>query len=134
MLFSGKSLQVATILLTRSMKSVKTMEAHMRKIADTGINTQNAFAFMLTCCGRGKGFHRKRNVESGTFQRLYPNVPLFGVFGEGEIGFDFLQKINVPIGEHQDILDFFRDIDYEDVMHSYSTVFVVLSSDDVRIH
>ena len=61
---------MATVLLTQQMKSAKVIEQHFKKIGDTGINTSNAFGFMISCCGRGKGFHRKKNLESSCFQKL----------------------------------------------------------------
>ncbi|ESN96231.1 hypothetical protein HELRODRAFT_163274 [Helobdella robusta] len=43
-------------------------------------------AFMFSCVARGSQFYRGRlNVESKIFKKLYPGVPLLGLFGYGEV-------------------------------------------------
>lgn len=45
---------------------------------------------MFACAGRGKHWFGKRNVESESFRRHFPNTPLLGAFGNGEIGYKYL--------------------------------------------
>lgn len=45
----------------------------------------NAGALMFSCLGRGEGLYGEPNFDSGQFQR-YLNIPLSGLFCNGEIG------------------------------------------------
>ena len=96
-------------------------------------------AFMFACCGRGAGLYRgKKNVESAVFRKLFPATPLIGAFGGGEIG---IEHIPSPVPEKSD--DGERPakrartdaegekketlLSSDDLLHSYTTVFVMLS-------
>ena len=84
---------------------------------------------------RGKHFHNdKTNVESKCFRTIFPNTPLIGIFGEGEFGWNYLPKENNSRSkftpkEEERYLNHrrFDQLREEDVCHSYTTVFVVLS-------
>ena len=67
-----------------------------------------SFAFMFACCGRGFNWYRHNqhkdtdankeennffNVESGMFRKYFPNTPIFGFFGGGEYGYDYLPEL-----------------------------------------
>ena len=42
---------------------------------------------MFACCGRGENHYRGRaGLEAACFAKLFPNTPLAGLFGNGEIG------------------------------------------------
>ena len=42
---------------------------------------------MFACCGRGENHYRGRaGLEATCFAKLFPNTPLAGLFGNGEIG------------------------------------------------
>ena len=91
-------------------------------------------AFMFACCGRGAGLYRgKKNVESAVFRKLFPETPLIGAFGGGEIGIEHIPSA-VPesddgerpakrarVDEKEQLLS------SDDLLHSYTTVFVMLS-------
>ena len=89
---------------------------------------------MFACCGRGEKFYKgKRNLESEVFRKLYPNTPLLGIFGFGEIGLTYLPTATVK--------DTFSDpaasakkqkldqglFQAKEFTHSFTTVFVMLS-------
>ncbi len=92
---------------------------------------------MFACIGRGHHLHEKYNVESNLFNRHFPSVPLFGFFGNGEIGYDYLPEYSKPgkdsgftlMGQYpdQDHPNVPYIWDMPDIDLSYSTVFVLLS-------
>ncbi|CAK9294571.1 unnamed protein product [Gordionus sp. m RMFG-2023] len=48
----------------------------------------NPFAFMFSCIGRGKHIYSwQQNVESLMFHSYFPDVPIVGLFGNGEIAY-----------------------------------------------
>jgi len=106
------SVSSATVVLSRKVRSQKAVEKKLIELKES-IKTENSFGLMFACCGRGKGFYRgKSNLESGVFNKLFPTTPLIGIFGNGEIG---LSSPYTP------------EIKEEDLFHSYSTVFMIIS-------
>ena len=89
---------------------------------------------MFACVGRGyHHYKRQSNVESQCFRKLFPNTPLFGFFGNGEIGYDFLPDYS-KVDPYKDALIIDEDIDdeednemYPTVYHAYTTVFCMVS-------
>lgn len=83
---------------------------------------------MFACVGRGKYFHEGvENVESKLFRKVFPNTPLFGFFGNGEIGYDYLpnyQSENLDSHYRPDCSESLRE---NEMFHGYSSIFVVLS-------
>ena len=97
-------------------------------------------AFMFACCGRGAGLYRgKKSVESGVFRKLFPTTPLIGAFGGGEIGVEYIPSSAVPENDDEerpakrarvDDGDGEKDkklLSSDELLHSYTTVFVMLS-------
>jgi F-box protein 22 len=74
---------------------------------------------MCSCLGRGAAFHYKHwNVESDAFRAQFPATPLFGFFGDGEIGMDTCP----PPGK----LDPNRQPDDPQLQHYYSSAFMII--------
>lgn len=48
------------------------------------------FAIQITCIARGRDYFGGENYESSLFHDSFPNVPLVGFFGVGELGSDYL--------------------------------------------
>ncbi|ERE75078.1 F-box only protein 22 [Cricetulus griseus] len=87
--FSGHRIQSATVLLNEDVNDDKTVEAAMQRLKAANIPEQNTIGFMFACVGRGFQYYRaKSNVEADAFRKFFPSVPLFGFFGNGEIGCD----------------------------------------------
>jgi len=133
-LFSGSGIKAASVLLRRRIDTKAKVEQELKKLKDVDFNEKKSCAFMFACCGRGEKFYKgKRNLESEVFRKLYPNTPLLGIFGFGEIGLTYLPTATVK--------DTFSDpaasakkqkldqglFQAKEFTHSFTTVFVMLS-------
>lgn len=122
LIFAGSNVKMASHILNQSIRAEKKVRAILSEFKTSGLNLMNAVGFMFACTGRGKGFYRgKKNMESGIFHELYPNIPLIGIFGNGEIGLDFCassaqSKPPPSISQGKCIL-------------SYTSVFIIVSFD-----
>ncbi|MBN3275458.1 FBX22 protein, partial [Polyodon spathula] len=108
---SGSKIQSASVLLEQDVNSDKTAEAALQRLKSANIPQHNTLGFMFACVGRGRHhYNSKNNVEADAFRKIFPNIPLFGFFGNGEIGCD---KI---------VTDGYTLTDAENLQHGYSTV------------
>ena len=52
---------------------------------------QSQFAIQITCLSRGQAYYwNEESYEAIMFKKIFPKVPLTGLFGYGELGVDFL--------------------------------------------
>ncbi|EMP27751.1 F-box only protein 22 [Chelonia mydas] len=117
--FSGPQLQSATVLLDQDVIDERTVEAAMQRLKAANIPEHNTIGFMFACVGRGYQYYKtKRNLEADAFRKFFPNVPLFGFFGHGEIGCDRIVTGNFILRECNDIKD--------DLLHGYTTVMTLI--------
>ncbi|XP_034265386.1 F-box only protein 22 [Pantherophis guttatus] len=117
--FSGAQIQCASVLLEQDVKNEKLAEAAMQRLKAANIPEHHTLAFMFACVGRGYLFYEnKPNVEADIFRKYFPNVPLFGFFGHGEIGCDRIVTGNFVLRECHETKD--------NLLHSYTTVVVLL--------
>ncbi|NXV48215.1 FBX22 protein, partial [Uria aalge] len=117
--FSGPQIQSATILLDQDVADERTAEAAMQRLKAANIPEHNTIGFMFACVGRGyRHYKTKRNMEADAFRKFFPNVPLFGFFGHGEIGCDRIVTGNFVLRECNDIKD--------DLLHGYTTVMTLI--------
>ncbi|XP_070618365.1 F-box only protein 22 [Erythrolamprus reginae] len=116
--FSGAQIQCASVLLNQDVTDEKLAEAAMQRLKAANIPEHQSLAFMFACVGRGGQFYRKSNLEADVFRKHFPNVPLFGFFGHGEIGCDRIVTGNFVLRECPETKD--------DLMHSYTTVMTLL--------
>ncbi|XP_050049582.2 F-box only protein 22-like [Dermacentor andersoni] len=120
--FSGDSVRAASKIVAPSVKGAEAVERELAKFRlDTGFDGWDkscTFGFMFACVARGARHHGKTNVEADAFARVFPGVPLMGVFGNGEIGVNYVptdQQLLAPVSRK------------ENCFHGYTTVFVLLS-------
>ncbi|NXE22641.1 FBX22 protein, partial [Ardeotis kori] len=117
--FSGPQIQSATVLLDQDVADERTAEAAMQRLKAANIPERNTIGFMFACVGRGyRHYKTKRNMEADAFRKFFPNVPLFGFFGHGEIGCDRIVTGNFVLRECNDIKD--------DLLHGYTTVMTLI--------
>ncbi|NXY42824.1 FBX22 protein, partial [Ceuthmochares aereus] len=117
--FSGPQIQSATVLLDQDVADERTAEAAMQRLKAANIPEHNTIGFMFACVGRGYRYYKtKRNMEADAFRKFFPNVPLFGFFGHGEIGCDRIVTGNFVLRECNDIKD--------DLLHGYTTVMTLI--------
>ena len=56
-----------------------------------------SFAFQISCVARGASFYNDEpDVECSEFRRLFPRTPLIGIFGNGELGYDYPSSDRSP--------------------------------------
>ncbi|XP_057579486.1 F-box only protein 22 [Hippopotamus amphibius kiboko] len=118
--FSGRRIQSATVLLNEDVSDEKTAEAAMQRLKAASIPEQNTIGFMFACVGRGFQYYRaKGNVEADAFRKFFPSVPLFGFFGNGEIGCDRIVTGNFILKKCNEVKD-------DDLFHSYTTIMALI--------
>lgn len=88
----GPRVRVASVLIKEDIRKPEEVERVMKKLKDCNLPEERSYAFMFACIGRGKGHYGNDNVESSVFRKMFPKTPIFGFFGNGEIGFNFLKK------------------------------------------
>lgn len=117
---SGARIQSATVLLSEDVTDEKAAEAAMQRLKAASIPQHNTVGFMFACVGRGfQHYGAKGNVEADAFRKLFPGIPLFGFFGNGEIGCDRIVTGNF-------ILRKCTEVKGEDLFHSYTTVMALI--------
>lgn len=79
-------MRVASVLIKSEVESEKEIEKIIKQLKDFEIPLNKAFGLMYACLGRGYHFYHKENVESKIFRKYFPETPLLGFFGNGEIG------------------------------------------------
>ncbi len=122
----GEDIQVASVVLRQNTRHRRDLDASMKKLKDTGIRVnKHTVAFMFACVARGRHMHKKSNVEATVFRNHFPRVPLFGFFGNGEIGYDYLPDYTPPGNDEG--YSVLSGGDLPEMYRSYSTVFVILS-------
>ena len=126
--FCGQCLHVASVIIKRQVNKESELLKQLEKLKLVNMPHGRTFAFMFACLGRGQHLYKKRNVESSVFKKVFPGVPLFGFFANGEIGFNFLPNFtNSEDCSVYTVKDESMEEEYPQYDHSYSTVFVLVS-------
>ncbi|XP_076879997.1 F-box only protein 22 [Brachyhypopomus gauderio] len=110
---SGPRIQGASVLLDQDVSSPRAAEDTLRRLKAANIPERNTVGFMFACVARGPNhYNHQHNVEAEAFHKLFPSVPLFGFFGNGEIGCDRIVKESYTLGE----------TDTSGLQHGYTTI------------
>ncbi|KAM6942989.1 F-box only protein 22 [Xenentodon cancila] len=116
---SGSKVQGASVLLDPHVSSAKAAEATVRRLKAAKIPEKNTLGFMFACLGRGRGYYNNQaNVEADAFHKVFPNTPLFGFFGNGEIGCDRIIKEDYTLCD--------TETDMDSLQHEYTTVMTLV--------
>ncbi|XP_075966196.1 F-box only protein 22 [Anarhichas minor] len=114
---SGPKVQGASVLLDQEVSNPKAAEATIQRLKAAKIPERNTLGFMFACVGRGQNYyHNQANVEADAFHKVFPNTPLFGLFGNGEIGCDRIVKDDYTL----------CDTDTDSLQHEYTTVMTLV--------
>ncbi|XP_037603580.1 F-box only protein 22 [Sebastes umbrosus] len=113
---SGPKVQGASVLLDQDISNPKAAEATIRRLKAAKIPERNTLGFMFACVGRGQNYYNQSNVEADAFRKVFPNTPLFGLFGNGEIGCDRIVKEDYTL----------CDTDTDSLQHEYTTVMTLV--------
>ncbi|XP_013789550.1 F-box only protein 22-like isoform X2 [Limulus polyphemus] len=122
--FSGENVLAASVLIEEHVNSISDLEAKLRKLKTCSIPEKKCVAFMFACCGRGTFFYQRSNVEAEIFHKVFPKVPLFGLFGNGELGINYFPK---KTSKKRNINSTPTGVSGISWLHTYTTVFVLLS-------
>jgi len=126
-LLYGTDLRVASVILPppkHGSDLKQEAEKRLRELKAYNLPEKHSFAIMLACIGRGEGMYEENGVESAIFHKLFPDTPLVGLFGNGEIGCDFSDN---PVAATNDMKR--RKSALPKLFHSYTTVFVLVAYD-----
>ncbi|KAG0716856.1 F-box only protein 22 [Chionoecetes opilio] len=129
---SGPNIMAASVVIPSSVDNPKNIGRYMLMLKSCGLPEKQSMAFMFTCCGRGhtswlsipKKFSYE-NVETKAFRRIFPNTPIFGFFGRGEIGITHLPKY--PAAEGGGAGGEASPKKRRRAFHQYTTIIVLLS-------
>lgn len=113
---SGPKVQGASVLLDQDVINAKGAEATIRRLKAAKIPERNTLGFMFACVGRGQNYYNQSDVESSAFRKVFPSLPLFGLFGNGEIGCDRIVKDDYTL----------CDSDKKGLQHQYTTVMTLV--------
>lgn len=117
--FTGDNVKATSVILKENVRTWASAEKQLRRLQSCSVLGDQNCAFMFACVARGSGFYNNSNVEACVFHKLFPSVPLFGVFGNGEIGIEYLPNSSAHKKEKHTKIPAY--------LHSYTTVFVLLS-------
>ncbi|XP_027007847.1 F-box only protein 22 [Tachysurus fulvidraco] len=110
---SGPRIQGASVLMDQDVSTPASAEVTLRRLKAANIPESNTVGFMFACVARGHNHYGgQHNVEADVFHKLFPGVPLFGFFGNGEIGCDRIVKENYTLSQ----------TDVNGLQHGYTTV------------
>ncbi|XP_068131952.1 F-box only protein 22 [Hyperolius riggenbachi] len=115
---SGPHIQGATVLLDQDVYDTKTVDSAMLRLKAANIPEENTVGLMFACIGRGEQHYKKKNVEGDSFRKHFPNVPLLGFFGNGEIGCDRVVSGSFTLRE--------CNKEKDNLIHGYTTVMTLI--------
>ncbi|OCT89347.1 F-box only protein 22 [Xenopus laevis] len=116
--FYGPQIQGASVLLESNVYDEKTVDSTIHRLKAANIPEENSVGFMFACVARGEQYYKKKNVEADSFRKHFPNVPLLGFFGNGEIGCDRVVSNNFILRECNGKKD--------NLLHGYTTVMAII--------
>ncbi|CAD5125252.1 DgyrCDS13494 [Dimorphilus gyrociliatus] len=112
----SKHIHFATVIIGQDIDDKEGVLDNLRRLKQSNAARKPFFGLMFACKGRGRDHYGGvTDVESSCWQNIFPKIPLFGVFGDGEFGLDkFLQ-------DDEKLVKTFSALE-----KSYTTVFVVV--------
>ncbi|KAJ8029522.1 F-box only protein 22 [Holothuria leucospilota] len=120
LVFAGPKVKAASVLLDEYVNTRDEIKKELTHLKSLSLESGKSVAFMLACIGRGFNHYEEQNLESEVFHEFFPKTPLFGMFGNGEVGCHNLSQITkdeVPC----------KNSDLPNILHGYTTVFVLIS-------
>ncbi|KAK3872537.1 hypothetical protein Pcinc_022382 [Petrolisthes cinctipes] len=139
---SGPNVTAASIVIPKCATNPRMLNDYMKQLKSCGLPEEQSIAFMFSCCGRGYAWYRRHgnpstdyhNVETKAFRQAFPNTPVFGFFGDGEIGNTHLPKFtekDKKVQEGDDGEEEEVEVPYKKrkkkAFHQFSTIVILLS-------
>lgn len=92
-LISGPSVRSWCIVVGRNYNTKEKVEAKLKLLKHEVKLRKHSIGFMFACYARGESMFGEKDVESTIFKKLFPEVPLIGSSGDGEIGEGTIGKL-----------------------------------------
>ncbi|UJR23185.1 hypothetical protein I4U23_026204 [Adineta vaga] len=110
-------LNIRQILLNNHIQTREAIREKLKELKSVeNQQCSHSFAIQVSCVARGLDFYNQEsNVECSEFRNLFPKTPLIGIFGDGELGHNYLSNEDS------------KPSSFNDISHSYSTVFSLIS-------
>ncbi|KAK4299968.1 hypothetical protein Pmani_027798 [Petrolisthes manimaculis] len=139
---SGPNVTAASIVIPKCVTNPRMLSDYMKQLKSCGLPEEQSVAFMFSCCGRGYAWYRRHgnsttdyhNVETKAFRQAFPNTPVFGFFGDGEIGNTYLPKFTEKDKKVQEVVDGEEEeveVPYKKrkkvAFHQFSTIVILIS-------
>ena len=93
----------------------------MKRLKNRNLSEKNSFAFIFACVGRGCGLYDNDDVETTIFKKYFPNTPLVGFFGNGEVGFDWFPNLGQNSSSAEEARSEMK------MFHAYTTILCFIS-------
>lgn len=119
-MLSGPNVRAASVLLSEQVSKREEVQSTIATLKEAQLpaKPRHSLGFMFACAGRGRYFYNQDNVESEEFHKVFPDTPLFGLFGGGEIGCQ-----NLTLGRE------INGMCLQNVAHAYTTIMCLLTFD-----
>lgn len=91
---SAPDLKTWSTVLSQSCRSETLVEEHLVQFKNGISLKKHSLGFMFACCARIK----KKQAETDIFKKVFPKVPIFGLYGDGEYGLNTLIKSELLSG------------------------------------
>ncbi|KAM7283552.1 F-box only protein 22 isoform X1 [Ixodes scapularis] len=96
--FSGDAVRSASVLLVQGTCGAEAVERELSRLKrDSGFEgwkRGSTVAFMFASVKRGSRLHHRPNVEADAFARVFPGVPLVGLFDSWQIGNEYVPHLS----------------------------------------
>ncbi|KAK3098489.1 hypothetical protein FSP39_019976 [Pinctada imbricata] len=124
----GENVHVRSVVIKEEVLSRSEVEQKIKSLKDCHLPEGRSFAFMFACIGRGNAYYQEHNVESQVFRKIFPNTPIFGFFGNGEIGFNSLKEYVPKMTDVNNVDRTTPSTKYlPKLHHAYTTILVLVS-------
>lgn len=85
---SSPNLLSYSIVLEQPCRSANDMEKRLENFKQKVILKKHSLALMFACCER----MLRKDLETKVFKKIFPDMPLVGLHGDGEYGLNSLNK------------------------------------------
>jgi hypothetical protein len=115
-----RHLRIKQVVLDNNLHTREAIREKLKELKSVENKSCLSFAIQVSCVARGSEYYNnEQNVECSEFRNLFPQTPLIGIFGNGELGYDYLPNDNQILQQNA--------IQTKDLFRSYSTVFSLIS-------
>jgi hypothetical protein len=116
-------LNIRQVVLNNHIQTREAIRDKLKQLKSIDNQQCLSFAIQVSCVARGSEFYNDEpNVECSEFRNLFPKTPLIGIFGNGELGHDYLPNDNQTLQPEIHTKELSKNL-----FHTYSTVFSLIS-------